>query len=81
MTTLLKRSALSGVYRMNGAKTTTVAGWEIAESFGDASREQRQLADGAVLVDWWHIGKRTLSRGMRQQSRNRGFPEPPRPRS
>ena len=63
MTTLLKRSALSGVYRMNGAKTTTVAGWEIAESFGDASREQRQLAEGAVLVDWSHIGKLTLSRG------------------
>ena len=48
---------------MNGAKTTTVAGWEIAESFGDASREQRQLAEGAVLVDWSHIGKLTLSRG------------------
>ncbi len=63
MTTLLKRSALSGVYRMNGAKTTTVAGWDIAESFGDASREQKQLAEGAVLVDWSHIGKLTLSRG------------------
>ena len=63
MTALLKHSALSGVYRMNGAKTTTVAGWEIAESFGDTSREQRQLAEGAVLVDWSHIGKLILSRG------------------
>ena len=49
MTTLLKRSALSGVYRMNGAKTTTVAGWDIAESFGDASREQKQLAGVGLL--------------------------------
>ena len=30
---------------------------------GDASREQRQLAEGAVLVDWSHIGKLILSRG------------------
>ncbi|MEC8971535.1 MAG: hypothetical protein VYA75_00515, partial [SAR324 cluster bacterium] len=40
-----------------------VSGWHIAGNFGDTEREQDNLKKGAVLVDWSHIGKISLSLG------------------
>ena len=40
-----------------------VSGWQIAGNFGDTERELENLKRGAVLVDWSHIGKISLSRG------------------
>lgn len=57
MTRLLKRTPLSGVYRALGVSLTNVAGWELAEHFGDPDREKQALESACVLVDWSHAGK------------------------
>lgn len=59
--TLVKNSPLSGLYAQSGAHLTTVAGWQIAASFGNPQREQQQIQTGAVLADWSHIGKISLA--------------------
>ncbi len=58
-----KISPLSGIYRNYPVNIIEVSGWRIAGNFGDAVKEQEYLKKGAVLVDWSHIGKISLSRG------------------
>ena len=58
-----KISPLSGIYRNYPVNIIEVSGWQIAGNFGDAGKEQEYLKKGAVLVDWSHIGKISLSRG------------------
>ena len=60
---MIKTSPLSGIYRNHPVSTIEVSGWHIAGNFGDTEREQENLKKGAVLVDWSHIGKISLSRG------------------
>ena len=60
---MIKTSPLSGIYRNNPVNTIEVSGWHIAGNFGDTECEQENLKKGAVLVDWSHIGKISLSRG------------------
>ena len=60
---MIKTSPLSGIYRNHTVNTIEVSGWHIAGNFGDTEREQENLKKGAVLVDWSHIGKISLSRG------------------
>ena len=60
---MIKTSPLSGIYRNHPVNNVEVSGWHIAANFGDTEREQENLKKGAVLVDWSHIGKISLSRG------------------
>ena len=60
---MIKTSPLSGIYRNHPVNTIEVSGWHIAGNFGDTEREQDNLKKGAVLVDWSHIGKISLSLG------------------
>ena len=60
---MIKTSPLSGIYRNHPVNMIEVSGWHIAGNFGDTEREQENLKKGAVLVDWSHIGKISLSRG------------------
>ena len=60
---MIKTSPLSGIYRNHPVNMIEVSGWHIAGNFGDKEREQENLKKGAVLVDWSHIGKISLSRG------------------
>ena len=60
---MIKTSPLSGIYRNHPVNIIEVSGWHIAGNFGDTEREQENLKKGAVLVDWSHIGKISLSRG------------------
>ena len=60
---MIKTSPLSGIYRNHPVNTIEVSGWHIAGNFGDTERELENLKKGAVLVDWSHIGKISLSRG------------------
>ena len=60
---MIKTSPLSGIYRNHTVNMIEVSGWHIAGNFGDTEREQENLKKGAVLVDWSHIGKISLSRG------------------
>ena len=58
---MIKTSPLSGIYRNHPVNIIEVSGWHIAGNFGDIEREQDNLKKGAVLVDWSHIGKISLS--------------------
>lgn len=58
---LLKTSPLSSIYRRYSAETTVVAGWQIAAHFGNPGQETAQRQQGAVLVDWSHLGKWAIS--------------------
>ncbi len=60
---MIKTSPLSGIYRNHPVNMIEVSGWHIAGNFGDTERELENLKKGAVLVDWSHIGKISLSRG------------------
>ena len=60
---MIKTSPLSGIYRNHSVNMIEVSGWHIAGNFGDTERELENLKKGAVLVDWSHIGKISLSRG------------------
>ena len=60
---MIKTSPLSGIYRNHPVNTIEVSGWHIAGNFGDTEREKENLKKGAVLVDWSHIGKISISRG------------------
>ena len=60
---MIKTSPLSGIYRNHPVNIIEVSGWHIAGNFGDTEREQDNLKKGAVLVDWSHIGKISLSLG------------------
>ena len=60
---MIKTSPLSGIYRNHPVNIIEVSGWHIAGNFGDTERELENLKKGAVLVDWSHIGKISLSRG------------------
>ena len=60
---MIKTSPLSGIYRNQLVNTIEVSGWHISGNFGDTECEQENLKKGAVLVDWSHIGKISLSRG------------------
>jgi len=60
---VIKTSPLSGIYRNHPVNIIEVSGWHIAGNFGDTEREQDNLKKGAVLVDWSHIGKISLSLG------------------
>ena len=60
---MIKTSPLSGIYRNYPVNMIEVSGWHIAGNFGDTERELENLKKGAVLVDWSHIGKISLSRG------------------
>ena len=60
---MIKTSPLSGIYRNYPVNIIEVSGWHIAGNFGDTEREQDNLKKGAVLVDWSHIGKISLSLG------------------
>jgi len=60
---VIKTSPLSGIYRNHPVNIIEVSGWHIAGNFGDIEREQDNLKKGAVIVDWSHIGKISLSRG------------------
>ncbi len=60
---MIKTSPLSGIYRNHPVNIIEVSGWHIAGNFGDTEREQHNLKKGAVLVDWSHIGKISLSLG------------------
>ena len=60
---MIKTSPLSGIYRNHPVNIIEVSGWHIAGNFGDTEREQDNLKKGAVIVDWSHIGKISLSRG------------------
>jgi len=60
---VIKTSPLSGIYRNHPVNIIEVSGWHIAGNFGDIEREQDNLKKGAVLVDWSHIGKISLSQG------------------
>ena len=60
---MIKTSPLSGIYRNHPVNFIEVSGWHIAGNFGDTEREQEILKKGAVLVDWSHIGKISLSLG------------------
>ena len=60
---MIKTSPLSGIYRNHPVNMIEVSGWHIAGNFGDTARAQESLKKGAVLVDWSHIGKISLSRG------------------
>ena len=60
---MIKTSPLSGIYRNHPVNIIEVSGWHIAGNFGDTECEQENLKKGAVLVDWSHIGKISLSRG------------------
>ena len=60
---MIKTSPLLGIYRNHPVNIIEVSGWHIAGNFGDTEREQENLKKGAVLVDWSHIGKISLSRG------------------
>ena len=60
---MIKTSPLSGIYRNHPVNMIEVSGWHIASNFGDTERELENLKKGAVLVDWSHIGKISLSRG------------------
>ena len=60
---MIKTSPLSGIYRNHPVNIIEVSGWHIAGNFGDIEREQDNLKKGAVLVDWSHIGKISLSQG------------------
>jgi len=57
MTALVKRTPLAARYRAHGAAVTDLDGWEVAVHFGNPDAEVRALAEGAVLVDWSHLGK------------------------
>ncbi len=58
---MIKTSPLSGIYRNHPVNIIEVSGWHIAGNFGDTEREHDNLKKGAVLVDWSHIGKISLS--------------------
>jgi aminomethyltransferase len=58
---LTKHSPLSGVYRDYPVQRVNCNGWQMAEHFGNPSRELQQLQSGSVLVDWSHIGKISIS--------------------
>ena len=60
-TSLIKTSPLSGVYRRYPVQTELLAGWCIAQHFGNPKREQEHLQTGAVLVDWACLGKVSVS--------------------
>ena len=60
---MIKTSPLSGIYRNHPVNMIEISGWHIAGNFGDTERELENLKKGAVLVDWSHIGKISLSRG------------------
>ena len=60
---MIKTSPLSGIYRNHPVNIIEVSGWHIAGNFGDIEREQDNLKNGAVIVDWSHIGKISLSQG------------------
>ncbi|MCH2284407.1 MAG: hypothetical protein MK434_04950 [SAR324 cluster bacterium] len=60
---MIKTSPLSGIYRNHPVNIIEVSGWHIAGNFGDTEREQDNLKKGAVIVDWSHIGKISLSQG------------------
>jgi len=57
MSKLLKNSPLSSIYQNLGAHCLEVAGWKIAEHCGQPQKEKEHLQQGALLVDWSHIGK------------------------
>ncbi|HHP7245953.1 MAG TPA: hypothetical protein ACFE0H_14835 [Elainellaceae cyanobacterium] len=59
--TLTKHSPLSGIYRAYSATLIDQQGWQIAEHFGNLPAEKQSLQTGAVLADWSHIGKISLS--------------------
>ena len=59
--TLAKTSPLIGIYRQYPVQLTQIDGWQIAEHFGSLVLEQRSLQEGAVLADWSHVGKISLS--------------------
>ena len=60
---MIKTSPLSGIYRNHPVNIIEVSGWHIAGNFGDIEREQDNLKKCAVIVDWSHIGKISLSQG------------------
>ena len=60
---MIKTSPLSGIYRNHPVNIIEVSGWHIAGNFGDTEHEKDNLKKGAVIVDWAHIGKISLSRG------------------
>ena len=60
---MIKTSPLSGIYRNQRTNIVEVSGWHIAANFGEVEWEKEKLEKSAVLVDWSHIGKISLSRG------------------
>lgn len=71
---LLKHSPLSGIYRQYPVHLTEQQGWQMADHFGKPDQEQRQLEQGAVLVDWSHLGKISVSGQLAAQTLERLWP-------
>lgn len=77
-TPLLKRSPLSGLYRRYPAQLVEVAGWQMAQHFGNPEQELQQLQTASVLVDWSHLGKIAISGSgaMATLGKQRSLPTP-----
>ncbi len=54
---LSKNSPLYGIYLREQPALEPMDGWQMPRHFGDPEAEARCLHDGALLVDWSHIGK------------------------
>ena len=57
---LRKTSPLHGLHRELGATCGDIAGWWMAEHFGNPAADAEALRSGALLVDWSHVGKLSL---------------------
>ena len=56
-TTLMKQSPLAGCYLNYKAHVVEIAGWQMAENFGNTEKEKTAIVNASVLVDWSCIGK------------------------
>ncbi len=58
---LTKHSPLQDIYPQYAAQTTLVEGWSIAAHFGQPQQEVQHGQAGALLADWSHISKVSIS--------------------
>jgi len=59
-THLTKRGALAAAARRLGATFVREGDWELVADYGDQEAERRGLREGAVVVDWSHVGTITV---------------------
>ena len=57
---LAKRSPLAAAGRRLGAMFVQEDDWQLVADYGDPEAERRSLRDGAVIVDWSHVGTITV---------------------